>query len=202
MMVDTVAQPQPLPASLSTLGSSPHVNYPPNLTGPVGASRLSSDVSTMSTPALQRPELTAPGISVSRPDSAVPRPGSTKPGITNPVIHVPVGKISTPLRSGLSQDTPIQSPALTTPLLPASNTWPIDTEKRGVKRERDDLSGAIPVANGTAFPNGTVNPPKAVLNVKSGIAGVRPRPIKKQRMDAQDQTRDLSITQQPTPQGA
>jgi hypothetical protein len=49
--------------------------------------------------------------------------------------------------------------------------------------------------------NGQARPP--VMNAKAGSGGIRPRPIKKQRMDTQGQSRDVSQpVQQPTPQGA
>jgi hypothetical protein len=55
--------------------------------------------------------------------------------------------------------------------------------------------------NGNGIVNGQVRPP--MVNAKAGSGGVRPRPIKKQRMDTQGQSRDVSQpVQQPTPQGA
>jgi len=63
----------------------------------------------------------------------------------------------------------------------------------------------LPAVNGIGVINGNgsivAHAPKAVLNAKAGTAGIRPRPIKKQRMDMQGQARDVAITQQPTPQG-
>ncbi|KAJ3505475.1 hypothetical protein NLJ89_g7396 [Agrocybe chaxingu] len=39
------------------------------------------------------------------------------------------------------------------------------------------------------------------MNAKAGTGTIRPRPIKKQRVDVQGQARDVAPVQQPTPQG-
>lgn len=95
---------------------------------------------------------------------------------------MPVGRVATPLRSGTNgPGTPLQNG----PIISNSNSYIVDSEKRGKKRERDDVGGP-PALNGigTASINGAANanPSKAILNAKAGIAGARPRPIKKQRM--------------------
>ncbi|KAF5327041.1 hypothetical protein D9619_004876 [Psilocybe cf. subviscida] len=66
----------------------------------------------------------------------------------------------------------------------------------GATNINGNVNGSI---NGAV--NGQVRPP--VMNAKAGSGGIRPRPIKKQRMDTQGQSRDVSQpVQQPTPQGA
>ena len=95
---------------------------------------------------------------VPRPKSTVPRPGSTKP----PIVAGQAAVTGTPHRSG----TPMQ----------------VD-QQRGMKREREDN-----VVNGTAVGNGHAPPTTAasasmmMVDAKPTFSGVRPRPIKKQRM--------------------
>jgi hypothetical protein len=85
-----------------------------------------------------------------------------------------------------SRHTPIPTPVST----PSAQTGGGDL-KRGIKREREDSISQI---NGTtantpaAAPgvtvstNGPVKASNLVMNAKAGNAGVRPRPVKKQRM--------------------
>ncbi|KAF8638269.1 hypothetical protein AX17_002291 [Amanita inopinata Kibby_2008] len=167
---------------------------------------------TTATPVKAQVQAGSAASAVPRPGSAVPRPGSTKPPIkpTGPpsalttaasnVVHTtapvptrpgstgartgPV-KVSTPLRSG----TPMQ----------------VD-QQRGKKREREreDVVNGVTIGNGHGPPPAsTMTAPKAAIDAKAGVVGVRPRPIKKQRMDVQGQTRDVAtpVQQQPTPQG-
>lgn len=91
-----------------------------------------------------------------------------------------------PPTTASARHTPIPTPAPT----PGTATGaPADTS-RGVKREREDsvshLNGAAqgqtPTPGVTVVTNGWVKPPPGVLNAKAGSAGVRPRPIKKQRV--------------------
>ena len=111
---------------------------------------------------------------VSIPDSSVlPRPNQTKPAI--PPVQVP-GRVGTPLRSA----------GTATPTSAAQGGFPhpVDQEKRGKKRERDDV-GTVPESiNGVGAVNGgaNTNPPKPILSAKAGMAGIRPRPMKKLRM--------------------
>lgn len=82
---------------------------------------------------------------------------------------------------------------------------------RGQKRQREEGAqvNGQPVAangngngmvnggtNGVGYPVGAGLPPKPVIGAKAGSGGVRPRPVKKQRMDANG-----TVQQQPTPQG-
>lgn len=155
-----------------------------------------------------------PGSTVPRPGSTVPRPGSTlpnKPMMQSGQVSVKQQQVETP-----------------TAIVRAGTPMNVDVQQRGKKREREDgnvgmngigsVNGVTPHAGvlptGLAAPpvpapttNGHVNgngiaPPKVVANSRAGTAGVRPRPIKKQRMDVQGQARDVAApVQQPTPQG-
>jgi hypothetical protein len=115
-------------------------------------------------PALVQNAMPRPGSAVPRPKSTVPRPGSTKPPIVAGQAAVSTfgaTNAGTPLRSG----TPMQ----------------VD-QQRGMKREREDN-----VVNGAAVGNGHAPPTIAgasmmMVDAKPGFSGVRPRPIKKQRM--------------------
>ncbi|KAG0695601.1 hypothetical protein DFH29DRAFT_879931 [Suillus ampliporus] len=67
---------------------------------------------------------------------------------------------------------------------------------RGKKRELEDSAAPPP----TPSTNGG-NLPVGVVGVRAGSNGVRPRPVKRPRMDIQGQAREMPM-QQPTPQGA
>jgi hypothetical protein len=97
-----------------------------------------------------------------------------KPAV--PPVQVPVGRVVTPLHSGGSA-TPTSS-------VQGAFSNLMEQEKRGKKRERDDTGSVAEGVNGVGAVNGGVNmnPPKAILNAKAGMAGIRPRPIKKLRM--------------------
>ncbi|KAK0469667.1 uncharacterized protein EV420DRAFT_55767 [Desarmillaria tabescens] len=131
-----------------------------------------------------------------RPVSAVPRPGSTKP-------HLPPVQV-TGLNGRTSGGTPRTATPhpLSAPPVSASSLAAQQQVPRGKKRERDD-SVSNPNSNKVAPPQPITSniPPKAIMNAKAGIPGARPRPIKKQRMDIQGQSRDTGPMQQPTPQG-
>ncbi|PBK75760.1 hypothetical protein ARMSODRAFT_950081 [Armillaria solidipes] len=143
-----------------------------------------------STPA----SLAAQRTGTPRPVSAVPRPGSVKP-------HLPPVQV-TGLNGRTSGGTPRTATPhpLSAPPVSASSLAAQQQVPRGKKRERDD---SVSNSNKIAPPQ-SINsniPPKAIINAKAGIPGARPRPIKKQRMDIQGQSRDTGPMQQPTPQG-
>ncbi|KIM39802.1 hypothetical protein M413DRAFT_19587 [Hebeloma cylindrosporum] len=158
-----------------------------------------------------------PKSTVPRPGSAVPRPGSTttaavvKPGGVPLPGSKPQQVQGTPTRTGTPMDV---DPSF----------------HRGKKREREDaplVNGLVhtnpnpyATANGTGGANGgytnghgvvaatnvvheqqqQLKP--GVMNAKAGTGNIRPRPVKKQRMDMQGQARDVTApVQQPTPQG-
>jgi hypothetical protein len=72
--------------------------------------------------------------------------------------------------------------------LPSTTSSAALDEKRGKKRDHQEagrnedanVRGDVEMINGEVGVNGVE--PKAVLNAMAGMAGVRPRPIKKQRM--------------------
>ncbi|RDX44017.1 hypothetical protein OH76DRAFT_1409507 [Lentinus brumalis] len=114
---------------------------------------------------------TTPGVAPPNgivPVAAPPRTMTPRPGIVKP----PPAGIGTPR----SVSTP--APAIPTPTqLPP---------QRGVKRERDESGLQV---------NGNIPPTGADVKVaKAGVPGVRPRPVKKARLDASGQP-----YQQPTP---
>ncbi|KAK2460327.1 hypothetical protein APHAL10511_007716 [Amanita phalloides] len=126
-----------------------------------------------------------PSSAVPRPKPIVPRPGSTKPPIT-------AGQTSTSTSGAVGAGTPLRS----------GTPMQVD-QQRGTKRERDDtvVNGAA-AGNGQGLPTTAIGTSMIIADAKAGVAGVRPRPIKKQRMDMQGQARDIAApVQQPTPQG-
>ncbi|KAJ6619798.1 hypothetical protein B0H10DRAFT_2025071 [Mycena sp. CBHHK59/15] len=143
-----------------------------------------------------------------RPSIGTPRPGTAagtpRPRPSLPPVVVP-GRVGTPQRTGTGAGTPTSALRTGTP----TSAFPRTTtpmSARGQKREREQDGGA----NGVPPPQGTQNgvapraPVPVIVGAKAGIAGARPRPIKKQRMDMQGQARDVSgapVQQQPTPQG-
>ncbi|KAF5359873.1 hypothetical protein D9756_003450 [Leucocoprinus leucothites] len=176
--------------------SSPAVVQPQPLRGASAIPQISSSISStpkpVGTPRPQSSMLPRPGSAVPRPGSTVPRPGSTvpRPSSTAPSINI--------------KQEPVPSLMVSTPTSASSESL------RGKKREREDgtipVNGVPPTTNST-YMNGVVNGVgngngAQTMNAKAGIAGVRPRPMKKQRMDVQGQARDVTApVQQPTPQG-
>ncbi|KAF5382009.1 hypothetical protein D9615_004376 [Tricholomella constricta] len=198
----SVAPPQPIQAPVPTSATASSFHRPLHTSvfnAVPGVQRPSSTVPVPGSTAT-KPAIARPGSTVPRPGSTVSRPGSAKPTVTP--VQVPLGRVSTPLRSGVvGPGTPLRTTV--TPASANPYQLSIDSDKRGKKRERDDVTVAGNVIGATNV-NGNIaatNPPKAVLNAKAGTAGIRPRPIKKQRMDMQGQARDVAVTQQPTPQG-
>ena len=144
-----------------------------------------------------------PSSVVPPPSSAVPR-SSSRPSSTAPSLNL--------------QSQP--SLAVSAPTNTNSDSL------RGKKREREDGINGVPPPADSTYTNGVLNGNRSQkMNAKVGFAGVRPRPIKKQRMvgldsatpvhkpwkimpltsfqDGQGQARDVSApVQQPTPQGA
>ncbi|KAI0049920.1 hypothetical protein FA95DRAFT_1488138 [Auriscalpium vulgare] len=129
--------------------------------------------------------------SLPTPTTATAQPLAPSNPTPNPhPLHAPTNGAGAPAqRAGSS--TPRASPA------PA----------RGVKRElaEDDAHtnglSTAPVQNGAPGRGSISGPSGAGTAIKAGVAGVRPRPVKKQRVDVQGQARDVHPLQQPTPQG-
>lgn len=127
----------------------------------------------------------------------------------------PLGSFPQPTSAPLAQTDRAPGPRTTTPKpvpsnttsrpqMPTAATNTTSTEhtstdlsqKRGKKREfEESVTITSPLQN-----NRPATPPASVVN---GMNGIRPRPIKKQRVDTQGpaQTRDIPFQQQPTPQG-
>ncbi|EAU85614.2 hypothetical protein CC1G_06327 [Coprinopsis cinerea okayama7 len=143
----------------------------------------------VSTPNTQAQQATAgtPRSTVPRPGSTVPRPGSTVP----------------PPGAGLPP-----RPASTKPQVAPPGSGFSGGEPRGKKRAHEEGAVNAVQTNGSqghgisnGVPNGNGTPqPRPVINAKAGNAGVRPRPVKKPRMDLPGQS-NPNIQQQPTPQG-
>ncbi|KAF9485212.1 hypothetical protein BDN70DRAFT_903279 [Pholiota conissans] len=209
-----VAQPQPVrastPAAIAASRKLSGVGTPrPSVGTPRPGSRAANTAHTASVAAT--PSSGAPGHAggvgggagvgqgrlSTRPGSAVPRPGSA---------------VSAAKQAGvtLSQQQRVGTPAGVRPGTPMD----VDAGQRGKKRERereDGLPNGVNSnstaygangngnghANGNGPPNGGVPRPGAI-NAKAGTGNIRPRPIKKQRIDSQGAQ---PVQQQPTPQG-
>ncbi|KAI0762054.1 hypothetical protein BC629DRAFT_1544646 [Irpex lacteus] len=160
----------PGPTAVSTPGAAPAAQ--PSQAHPRHGSQPPSklSVSTPSQPPQQTSSqpsgITPAGVGTPRPvGTPVPPPGTTAPG----------------------RHTPIPTPAPT----PGGQTAGAGDNRRGVKREREDsvtqLNGTTVSAQGpapgvTVSTNGPAKTTGVVLNAKAGSGGVRPRPLKKQRM--------------------
>ncbi|KAH9930092.1 uncharacterized protein B0H18DRAFT_1083995 [Fomitopsis serialis] len=146
---------------------------------------------------------------VQRPAASIPH-ANVNP--SHPRGRTPVG-IGTPQSMPTPGTAAIPTPAPTSAAFspsvatPATASVPTVAEpKRGTKREREptgDGSQAVAHTNGVGTTKGNGNgtatsKPAMVVSAKAGNAGVRPRPLKKQRMDTEGAARPLPI-QQPTP---
>ena len=135
------------------------------------------------------------------------RAGTPRPGLvaaSQPQqASQPVQRGHTPIGVGTPRSHPASAaPATTGPSMPSARHTPIPTPAptpgagapanatRGLKREREESVGQM---NGggpgqaqtpgvTVVTNGWSKPAATVVNAKAGNAGVRPRPIKKQRV--------------------
>lgn len=130
-----------------------------------------------------------------------------KPGMPRPTASIPQANVNlshprgrTPVGIGTPQSVPTpgaaaiptptsNSAAFSSPPPPlASASLPAAQPKRGIKREREptvDGPQATGYQNGAANGNGNgaaSAKPAVVVSAKAGNAGVRPRPLKKQRM--------------------
>ncbi|THH21255.1 hypothetical protein EW146_g241 [Bondarzewia mesenterica] len=131
---------------------------------------------------------------------------------------LPMPSVSTPATAAVASPTPPTSararsstPRVAQTPLPMSVTAASQQLPRGVKRDHEDsvsqanTQGPGPVINGGGHTRtGGVPMPSAATPVgsKPGVAGARPRPVKKQRVDIQGQARAVHPPiQQPTPQG-
>lgn len=134
-------------------------------------------------------------VGTTRPGSTVPRPGSTLPH--KPTIHPGQGQVPV-------KPQPQQAEVPTTIMRAGT---PMNIDHRGIKREREEgnvvgmnglVNGVTPPQTGV-LPTGLVappppqalttngygngiGPPKMIVNARAGTAGIRPRPIKKQKM--------------------
>ncbi|KAI9570582.1 hypothetical protein HD554DRAFT_2083175 [Boletus coccyginus] len=117
----------------------------------------------------------------------------TKPRVA-PVTIPPPGSVSQSTSTPTSATPRSAVPPAALPTAPSQWTnTPVPG--RGQKRELED--GVVPPTPTSLSPN----VPVGVVGARAGIANVRPRPIKKQRMDIQGQSREV-LVQQPTPQGS
>ncbi|TFY55827.1 hypothetical protein EVJ58_g7998 [Rhodofomes roseus] len=166
------------------------------------------------TPAAVSSSVTVPARGATPKPAGVPRPAVSIPHAnvnpSHPRGRTPVG-IGTPQSMPTPGTAAIPTPAPTAVAFsppgstPASTNVSTGTElRRGTKREREPTGdGAQPVArtNGTNATNGNgaaAARPAIVVSAKAGNAGVRPRPLKKQRMDPEGAARPVPV-QQPTP---
>ncbi|KIL67626.1 hypothetical protein M378DRAFT_268788 [Amanita muscaria Koide BX008] len=196
----SATQEQPAHSSMPTTGQSrPHTagGTSSNNTGtprPAGASSPRSGLvasrpgatitatGVVPTPTPDKAHAQSPSTA-SRPESAlprlkssVPRPGSTKP----PVASVPTALAPSLAKPALN--VPVPNAAPVDPPLRSGTPMQVD-QQRGIKREREDgFVNGVTVGHGPPATTITNAPSTVVVDAKAGIAGVRPRPIKKQRM--------------------
>jgi len=138
-------------------------------------SQLLQAVSTPTAPVNATTPLVTNSVSTLIPPPAI----TPKPAVAHldgrPPIPVPSTKIESP------QPAPLPDPLV----------------QKGKKREHEDSMFVSPIQQQQQKPQ-TVT---AIVGAKPGANGVRPRPLKKQRLDLQGQGREIPIQQQPTPQG-
>lgn len=108
------------------------------------------------------------------PVSMPPRSATPKAVVTHPGSRPPIAV--PPVKTESPQPRPSSDPVI----------------QRGKKRDHE---------SSVFVPSSQHQKTTAIVGAKAGVNGVRPRPLKKQRMDLQGQGRDMSIHQQPTPQG-
>ncbi|KAL0568798.1 hypothetical protein V5O48_013181 [Marasmius crinis-equi] len=224
----TSSTPKPFtPSSVTAASASTPSSLPPRTSTPQ-PQRPQFSTTPRPNPHAHPPS-TASAAPSSTPASAaaVPRPGVTPNVIAsggtvhhpNPRNHVPTPvqiptqRVSTPLRTATPTTATAPHPLSAPPLSAGSIGTGIPGAQgqqlpRGKKRELEESTyGATQQQpkhmNGHL--NGVSQQPSATLTgVRAGNNGVRPRPIKKQRMDAPGHAREppsAPPVQQPTPQG-
>jgi hypothetical protein len=105
--------------------------------------------------------------------------------------------IPPPGLGGRSGATPTPTSATPRPAVPPpGTTTPMPSVMRGQKRELEDVTLQSPTPT-----THSANTPIGVVGARAGVGAARPRPVKKQRVDIQGQSRDV-LMQQPTPQGS
>ncbi|KAF8917465.1 hypothetical protein CPB85DRAFT_1374250 [Mucidula mucida] len=154
-----------------------------------------------SQPQTPLPQAQTPGPTPSSPANAgtprppVARPGSVKPHLPPVQVNgLPTGRVGTG-----TPRTNTPHPLSAPPVSASSLQLPV----RVKKRERDEAPSTSAPTPAPQTPT-LVSPqiPKAIVGAKAGMAGIRPRPLKKQKLDVQGQARDSTVPiQQPTPQG-
>ncbi|KAF6759958.1 hypothetical protein DFP72DRAFT_805918 [Ephemerocybe angulata] len=161
---------------------------------------------------IPRPGSTAPkvGTPAATPVQSIPPPNATKAPVPRPGSTVPRPGASNaaglPPRPASVKPSPIvSSQAVSTPHGEISRGQKRPREEAGQPNPHQTMNGTNGVMNGSGNgygppPAGPGLPPKPVLNAKAGSGGVRPRPVKKQRMEGPGQPNG-SVQQQPTPQG-
>ncbi|KIJ11943.1 hypothetical protein PAXINDRAFT_171458 [Paxillus involutus ATCC 200175] len=153
---------------------------------------------------------TLPGTPAALPQSHPAPPHSTIPSAQQPpgISLTPQAKprvpaVTIPPPGGRSGTTPTptsatpRSASLTGPPPPGTAT-PMSGAMRGQKRELEDSTLLPPTPT---MHSGSTSAPGGMVSARAGVGAVRPRPVKKQRMDIQGQSREV-LVQQPTPQGS
>ncbi|CAA7267106.1 unnamed protein product [Cyclocybe aegerita] len=162
-----------------------------------------------------------PGSTVPRPGSAVPRPGSQhqQPGAKLPnANNINASAGTNIVRSGTPMDVSTdqygqrgkkrereEGPGVSANGVNGVRTNGTSyvngngvSNGHGVhQHQQRPIPMGVPTAGGA--PAGGVA--ATAMNAKAGTGTIRPRPIKKQRVDVQGQARDVAPVQQPTPQG-
>ncbi|KIJ66878.1 hypothetical protein HYDPIDRAFT_174196 [Hydnomerulius pinastri MD-312] len=141
------------------------------------------------------------------PNSTIPftqqPPAASQTPVSQSKPRLPAVTIPPPGSANRSGTTPTPTSATPRSAVPSSaapprTTTPMPGALRGKKRELED--GVVQPPTPTANPAG-VNTTTGVVGARAGVGNARPRPVKKQRMDMQGQSREMPM-QQPTPQGS
>ncbi|KAG1729633.1 uncharacterized protein EDB91DRAFT_1311061 [Suillus paluster] len=143
--------------------------------------------------------LPPPQLSPSNPNQpSAQSPGTSQAQPIHSKPHVPAVSIPPPAVSARITTPTSAAPrsAVSSSAAPQRTDTSAPGAMRGKKRELED--GAAPPS--TSSTNGG-NLSVGVVGVRAGSNGVRPRPVKRPRMDIQGQAREMPM-QQPTPQGA
>lgn len=179
----SIQAPIPISVSAPSTISRPAAPTPrPNATSTPRPTATSTPVGSSTT---------RPGSSVPRPGSAVPRPGTAVPRPITAASNLvrPPGLPQKPVAS-LQQPPNHLSTSASAPVMSLAGQ---PSTPRGIKRDRDDHAGMHTgnLVNGAPVGNGYVKGPavpmpgadiKPIINARAGNAGIRPRPVKKQRM--------------------
>ncbi|KAH8093708.1 hypothetical protein BXZ70DRAFT_1010306 [Cristinia sonorae] len=171
----------PIPTTVGTPGASGHPPVGRSNTPRPGSAPAARPAATQSS---SQPRGTTPaGVGTPRSVSTPGVSGAVSLGANTPVP----GSTSAPAQMNVQGNVPIPSGV-------TAGGGGVQEVKRGVKREREDSVNGVVSGNGQPVDSTSGKPHGVTTGVKAGMNGIRPRPVKKQRVDGGP----LPI-QQPTP---